>query len=93
MSRCYSFVLSEYSRDLYLKHRHLKLECCHCHKPLVVGDKVKLHDCFPFWLMHFDCWRLHVKEKNQREKESIEKRKAYRLELAAKGLRMRRGLY
>lgn len=93
MSGYSSFILTEYTRDIYAKHRHLKLECSHCHKALVVGDKVKLHNCFPFWFMHFECWRRHVKEKNQREKELKENKEAYRISLAARGLRMRRGIY
>ncbi|MCJ7630893.1 hypothetical protein MUP77_00615 [Candidatus Bathyarchaeota archaeon] len=94
MSSYSSFSLNEWHWNYYFKRQEMRVkdqhgehtalsgfepECCFCHSAFKLGDRIRMHD-YPYWFMHFDCWKRKVAQERQAFKELMDKRRRERQE-------------
>jgi hypothetical protein len=94
MSSYSSFILNEWQWNNYFERKPITLrdqdgvheglsgfeaKCAFCHLEFKMGDKIRMHS-YPYWFMHFDCWKKRTVEMARINRENIEKRKKQRQE-------------
>jgi len=86
MSSYSSFILNEWSWNHYFKREPIAVKdqtgtrpglsgyeanCDFCHNEFKMGDRIRMHE-YPYWFMHFDCWKTKVTQDKKHHQELAE---------------------